>query len=73
MFHNFNWYIFTSTIFSPLYYYIIDHSKQHIPTNGLLQTELPKIGRQFSVDFNIQDNALSEDEGKFLDQLLAVR
>ena len=59
--------------FSPLYYYIIDHSKQHIPTNELLQTELPKIGRQLSVDFNIQDNALSEDEGKFLDQLLDVR
>ncbi|CAG8570347.1 4206_t:CDS:10 [Paraglomus brasilianum] len=57
-------------LYNPLYYYIIDHSKQHIPTNELLQTELPKIGRQLSVDFNIQDNALSEDEGEFLDQLL---
>ncbi|CAG8634277.1 3700_t:CDS:2, partial [Paraglomus occultum] len=57
-------------LYNPLYYYVIDHSRQHIPTNNVLDTDFQKISNQANIAFDVESWALSEDEGRFVDRLV---
>jgi len=57
---------------SPLYYYIIDYSGQHISVEKLFRSNfssMRRIVKRF-VNFNIE--GLSKEDGEFLDELLKV-